>query len=491
MRVALAAPLLLLALLTTLALLVHRRVLRPLKLLHQATAAVASGDMQVRVGLSRNDEIGEVARRFDAMTAQLALRSEQLRRSEKQMRAVTDNIPALIAYVGRDGLFRYANAHYRTVYGVEPEQMIGRSIAQTLGLETARRVQPQFDAALAGQRQTFERHANEHGIDRYVQAENIPDIEADGTVSGIYVMVFDITARKRAELAQERSEERVRSILTQAPDAFVSLDREGRISEWNRRAEVVFGWRRDEVLGRPLADVLIPPAQRHAHNAGFAHFMVSGQGVVVNRRVELQALHMNGGEIPIELSVSAVKEEGAWMANAFLRDISERKQAEQALRAGEQRLRSLTDNLPAMVGYFDRDERCLYANELAMKIQGVKPEDLSSQTFRSGIGDDAYALHAEHVQAVLGGKRRYFEGQLRRGTRDVFFQAHLVPALDVVGAVQGFYAMTFDVTPVRRAQLAQQRSEERLRQIADNLPVLICYVNSEQRYEFANATYRE
>jgi len=128
-----------------------------------------------------------------------------------------------------------------------------------------------------------------------------------------------IAQRKLAGRDRYRS-----SIIETALDAVISIDKRGRIVDWNNQAEKTFGWTRDEVVGRDLARFIIPPEHRSAHGKGLALYLKTGAGSVVGRRLELTALRKRGEEFPIELSVMAVSLEDRILFNAFLRDISQR-----------------------------------------------------------------------------------------------------------------------------------------------------------------------
>ena len=128
------------------------------------------------------------------------------------------------------------------------------------------------------------------------------------------------------------SEERTRLIVDTALDAVITIDEEGRITGWNAQAERTFGWSREEVLGRVLAETIIPQRYRAGHEEGLRRYRASGQGPVVNRRLELSALHRDGREFPVELSISPVSLAGGTTFSAFVRDITERKQAELAIQ---------------------------------------------------------------------------------------------------------------------------------------------------------------
>ncbi len=152
-------------------------------------------------------------------------------------------------------------------------------------------------------------------------------------------------ARKQAVAALQASETRTRAIVESALDAVVTMDERGIITGWNSQAAEIFGYQEREISGRLLSDTILPPRYREAHTNGLQRFLSSGHGPILNRRVELSALHKDGREFPIELSVTALTIEGRKVFSAFLRDISERKQAERALKETYEQLRDLTGRL--------------------------------------------------------------------------------------------------------------------------------------------------
>ena len=152
-------------------------------------------------------------------------------------------------------------------------------------------------------------------------------------------------ARKQAVAALQASEMRTRAIVESALDAVVTMDERGIITGWNSQAASMFGYQEQEISGRLLSDTILPPRFREAHSTGLQRFLSSGHGPILNRRVEVSALHKDGREFPIELSVTALTIEGHKVFSAFLRDISERKQAERALKEAYEQLRDLTRRL--------------------------------------------------------------------------------------------------------------------------------------------------
>jgi PAS domain S-box-containing protein len=133
--------------------------------------------------------------------------------------------------------------------------------------------------------------------------------------------------------------ENLRSVIDTAHEAFVSMDASGCITYWNPEAERTFGWSREEAIGRMLADTIVPPQHREAHLRGLKRFLSTGEGPALNRRFEITALHRDGHEFPIELTISAREAFGCQTFNAFLHDITERKQADEERKRTEDALR--------------------------------------------------------------------------------------------------------------------------------------------------------
>jgi PAS domain S-box-containing protein len=132
-------------------------------------------------------------------------------------------------------------------------------------------------------------------------------------------------------------------MLEAALDAVVAIDHRGCITGWNHAAETTFGYRADEAIGRDLADLIVPHALRPAHRRGLARFLETGRPVILDRRLELTGLHKNGTEFPVELAITKIALPGPPMFTGYLRDITDRKQADEELRASRARLVEVAD----------------------------------------------------------------------------------------------------------------------------------------------------
>ena len=153
------------------------------------------------------------------------------------------------------------------------------------------------------------------------------------------------TERSRAEAAVRAGEARKVAMLETSLDCIVSIDDRGLVTEFNPAAERAFGWRRSEIVGRQMADFLIPHDLRPEHHRGFDHYLRTGEGPVLNQRVELRGRRRDGTEFPIELAVTRIPTDGPPAFTAYIRDITNRQQAARALYESREQFATLARTL--------------------------------------------------------------------------------------------------------------------------------------------------
>lgn len=212
-------------------------------------------------------------------------------------------------------------------------------------------------AALRGAPYDLEHRILVGGQTKWIREQAKLEFDSAGQVITGIGTAHDITERKHAEETLRASEERTRMILDTANDPFITINPRGEILDWNRQAESVFGWTRAGAMGRILSETIIPPQHREAHDRGLRDFLVTGNGPVLNTRTELTALRRDGSEFPIELLVWPIRTGGVLTISAFVRDITERKQAEERLRRSNRALTALSSCNIALIRA--TDERVL------------------------------------------------------------------------------------------------------------------------------------
>jgi PAS domain S-box-containing protein len=249
----------------------------------------------------------------------------QLRTSARHFELSRD----LHCTAGFDGYFRQLNAAWTETLGWSEEELQARPFVDFVHPDdramTVREASGLADGAVTTG--FVNRYETKGGGWRWIDWQATSDA-ADGV---IYASARDVTHNKHAEAALAASERQTRAIIETAHDAFVSMNAEGLICDWNPRAQVTFGWSRAEAVGHELAELIIPERDRAAHRTGLARFLATGEHTILSRRLELTALRRDASEFLVELTISPVASENGPMFNAFLRDITESTRAQEEL----------------------------------------------------------------------------------------------------------------------------------------------------------------
>ena len=286
-------------------------------------------------GVAVRDEAGKPLRmagsHIDLTERRLA--GQALRESESKLRAFITNVPAILFSIDRSGVITMAEGLGMEVLNFIKEGIVGHSVAELYGDMPG--VVDSVKRALAGE--SFSTTMQLQHL--YFEIAYTPMHGEGGAVTGVIGVAHDITERHKAEQALEISERRVRLIIENANDAYLAMDREGLIVDWNPQAERTFGWSREEAIGRSLADTIIPERLRKGHLDGLVHYLHSGEGPLLNRRIEMPALHRDGREFPVELTISTMRVEDNVIFSAFIHDISDRVRAKEELERTADELR--------------------------------------------------------------------------------------------------------------------------------------------------------
>ena len=247
---------------------------------------------------------------------------------------------------------------------------------------------------------------------------------------------------REAEASLRESEAHTRRIVELALDGFIGMDAAGVITEWNVQAEQMFGWSRQEAIGRRLSDTIIPAQHREAHERGLHHFLATGEGPILNRRIEITGCHRDGREIPIELAISPVLgQRGAYTFSAFVRDISVRKLAEEQSRMYQEELQRLNEALDKRVQ--------IRTHELAAVNKSLVAEVAERMQTESSLKNSQEALQKLALQLL-----RVQEDERRRISRDLhddINQRLALLAMDIEAVEQQLSFSSGDVGQAVRA----------------------------------------
>jgi two-component system cell cycle sensor histidine kinase/response regulator CckA len=305
-------------------------------------------------------------------------------------------------------------------------------------------------------------------------------------------LALDVTDPKRAEEALRQSEQRTRMIIDTALDAVISMDTSGIITDWSAQTERMFGWSRAEALGRRMSDTIIPQRYRDAHIRGLKKFLATGEGPVLNRRIEVTALTRDGREFPIELAISPAKLGEEWSFSAFIRDLTERKAAEEAVRQGEQRYRQLFEDIPVGLYRSTPEGGLIDGNPAMVSMLGFADRESLIATPAASLYVDPRDRLRWSEQMKGEGAVLDFEVQMRRKDGAIIWArdtTHVKRAAD--GTVLLYEGVLEDITWRVEAEQLLQANERRLTQILEVVPIGILVSDEMGSPVFMNAAAKK
>ncbi|MFM2044799.1 MAG: hypothetical protein RLY86_3375 [Pseudomonadota bacterium] len=301
------------------------------------------------------------------------------------------------------------------------------------------------------------------------------DISAAPFQSGgerlVLVLFRDVSVEAASSMRLRESEARARSILESALDAIVSIDDEGRILEFNPAAERVFGWKRAEVLGRVMADVIVPDHHRTQHENGMERLRHGGRARVLGRRVEVEAKRRDGTIFPVELAITEVPLGPGRRYTAYIRDITEQKRTQREIAEKTRILDTMMESVGVGIEVYDADGKLLIANQKLL----AEMLDLPPELLRPGTSDRAVLRYLaergeypdETVEETMDGydalraRGDYYAERRRPNGRWLQVRHFTMPG-------GGYVALFTDVTEQKNleAQLLQSQKMDALGQMA-------------------------
>lgn len=323
----------------------------------EAEARLRRADGEYRLMLLRKvplrDEAGSIVKWYGSATdIEDRMRAEQeLRQAEEHIRAILEYSPNWIFLKDTEGRYLLVNREIERVFGISQEQMKGKTDSEIFSPEQAAEYRGNDLKVLrTGLTMEFEEIALlEDGLHTSI-VHKFPLFDNHGRIYAIGGVATDITERKRAEEARRYSEEQYRTVVETATDAVVSIDEQSKILFVNPATTKIFGYDTSELVGQPLS-VLMPESLRKLHEAGFRRYLATGERHLNWQGTELTALRKTGHEFPVEVSFGEMISNGHKVFTGFIRDISEKKSAEDELRRQKEVFQKIFENIPVLIAF--------------------------------------------------------------------------------------------------------------------------------------------
>jgi PAS domain S-box-containing protein len=358
------------------------------------------------------------------------------RRSAEEFRQLVDAVEDYAIYqLDAAGHVTTWNTGAERIKGYAGADVVGRHVSVFYTAEDIASGKPDAELGAAAEQGRVESEAwrvRKDGSRFWANVVTTALRDDEGQVRGFAKVTRDMTARRAAELELQRSAARMQAIMAGALDCIISIDAHGRIVEWNPAAEELFGHSPQDALGQDMADLIIPERLRARHRAGLVHYVRTGEGPLLGRRVEMPALTRQGHEIVVELSIVSIPDDGSSTFTGFLRDITARKQAEAERKRQEDAQRLLDQATVALASSLD------VSHTLARAVRAVVPEladwcvlDMVSESGELGQVACAHVDPEKEALCQRLGREQLFDRELPHGAHHVFRtgKAELYPDL--------------------------------------------------------------
>ena len=269
-------------------------------------------------------------------------------------------------------------------------------------------------------------------------------------VLGLAVVTSLADRRFAVQAVELEAGRRYHEIIETAFDAFIGIDSNGVIMDWNTQAEVTFGWPRSEAIGRTLSHLIIPERYREAHEEGLRCHVATGEGPVLNKRIEITGLHRGGYEFPVELMISPIRWRGMCVFAAFVRDLTERKQTDEA----RSRLAAIVESSDDAIIGKTLDGIILSWNPGAERLFGYSSPEVLGKPMAILIPPERYAEEPDILARIARDENvNHFETvRIRKDGRRIDVSVTISPMKDGQGKIVGASKIARDITERKAAE---------------------------------------
>lgn len=329
---------------------------------------------------------------------------------------------------------------------------------------------------------------------RILRMQYIP-IFIDDFYKGHLWSYTDITEKLKAQEALEQSELKSRLIMNSSLDAIITVNKGGLISLWNPQAEKIFGWKETEVIGKSLIDHIIPAPHKKRFEEYMKRKHKAGKESVLNKMMELAAMNIKGEEFPIELSITPIKQGDTEFFCWFIRDISDRKKNEEALKASQELWKFALEGAGDGVWEYDMEHNKVFFSKQYKLMLGFNEEEFANtiEVWKSRI-------HPEDIPSIEATDKAYINGEVnshQREYRILHKNGEYIWVLDrgmlvnrtPIGSPQRSIGTLSDITHRKLSEQALSKNEAKYRSIITNMNLGLLEVDSEEYIQFANQTF--
>jgi PAS domain S-box-containing protein len=422
---------------------------------------------------------------------------EALRKSENTYRTLVEHLPQMVFLKDSDSVYVSCNERFAGEVDLEANEIVGKTDYDLYPAEQAEKYRAMDREVLElGRTLDFEETYGARGEEVIVRTIKTPVRDEEGRVAGILGIFWDITERKRAEEELRDSEERLRVLFESAPVAYYLSDLRGTLLDGNKAAEQMFGLPREEFIGRSFLDLRLLSADQLPRSSGLLARSAMGGATGPD---EFVLDRQDGTQVAVEMSTHPVKLKGDSLVLGIARDITARKEAEEALRANEQRYRELFENSPIALSEEDASEvkryvddlrasgvsdfreyfeehpeavhecvdlvRILDVNQATLDLYGAESKEELLKGLDQVLAEGSYDIFKEEVLTIAEG-RTQFEAQTTAQTLDGEDRDIALRWTVAAGCEQDYSRVLVSDVDVTERRRAEEEVSRRSRQLA-------------------------
>jgi PAS domain S-box-containing protein len=401
---------------------------------------------------------------------------ELLRKSEEKYRRFVETANEGVCAVDRNFLVTFANQKMTDILGWSVDEIVGKHISRSMHPDEQGDVNARIQNRLAGKKEIYERRfIKKDGTTCWLLVSVTPLMTPDGIFEGSFAMLTDITGRKEAERVLRESEERFRHLIDLVPGLAVQgyyLD--GTTFYWNKASERLYGYTAEEAIGRNLLDLIIPPEMQEGVKGAIAGMAVSGRPIPSS---DLSLMRKDGTRVDVFSGHAIVSIPGK-ASQLFCMDIdlTERKQAELAIRQSDDRFEQVANNADEWIWEVDADGVYQYCSAAVERILGYTPDEIVGtmhyyDLFPATVREELTRLTMDGF-ARREPFRRFINPAVHKAGNTVILETSATAAYDDEGRFIGYRGCDLDVTERRNMEIARQAALEQIEMNIGQLAML-------------------
>ncbi|MEO9136366.1 MAG: PAS domain-containing protein [Casimicrobiaceae bacterium] len=386
----------------------------------------------------------DITRRKDA--------EEALGARERFVRLIADGIPARITYIDTNDRLLFGNRRFAEYWGTDPAEIVGRRVGEIVAPAAYEQIKPELERSYHGESRHFDLVVEQPDGTQYYQVDHVPDVDANGAVQGVVTISQDVTALRQAKQALVASEKRMRMVADNLPALIAYLTADEIYLFVNARSRQMFGLAPQQMVGRSVVEVLSPEsyAQTRPHMDRVRH----------GERARFQRTVTRYGRACHELVEYIPDQDAAGNVVGFyalVQDVTDLHAAQAKAEASEQRLQQITDSIPSMIGYIDRDRRYRFNSRYYETWLDRPLSEITGQPVSEILGSLAYATVGPNLDRAFAGERVDFDVEVQRPSGARFLRGSYIPDIDESGVVIGVYTSSTDITPLKEVERQLER----------------------------------